>query len=209
MKYSMLIIFLLLCSGIAYAQEDKKQGVTPDSWLWNVDVFFDNVQGMFSSKARVHNDAERLAELDAMIAKDDAIAADRVMVRVREREQVRQQAADRLDGKFELDDARLLNIQQEFNERFGGKYDFVEGNVLVKVRTFDNSTLEYRVLIENNSISEIEIAGAGTDYVGTLELSQGEMYSLGKRDAAGLVGIARRFKFDEDKQQTIRGGRHE
>jgi len=78
MKYSIMFVVLLLVFSPVYAEEEEiDAGITPDSGLYFLDTFMDNMRLAFAakgeSKIKMQLDIaeERLAEVNAMALKGD------------------------------------------------------------------------------------------------------------------------------------------
>lgn len=66
-------------TAVAGPEEFEEAGITPDSFLWTVDLVFERVSELFSENAKLNHAQERLAEARVMIARNQSGQVERVL----------------------------------------------------------------------------------------------------------------------------------
>ncbi|NQU98559.1 hypothetical protein HQ533_03760 [Candidatus Woesearchaeota archaeon] len=151
------IILLLLIPVVSAQTKERSAGVTPDSVLYKLDVFFDNVKAALTSsplgKAKVRLDImqERMAEMEVMAVKNKTTEAKKAKLEGQKQMEKFESSVEKVKKK----DANKLNeYMQTHAERFAmWKQRLTDHNLTV----YADAMIEAIVLLETTENKVVNI----------------------------------------------------
>ncbi len=149
-KFLLCIILILLIT-ITYAQE-QQAGVTPDSFFYGADVFFDNARAaatlspLGKSKVRLETMQERVAEMEEMAEKNKTVEANRARSEAQKQlqnfedstENIKKKDASKLKEQIQMHTEKLEIWKQRLMKYNISEYSDAIAEALVLLETTEN-----------------------------------------------------------------------